>query len=512
MKNAKIWNICSVVVWLLLAASEILLGVNILQLDMLPTKYLVIVFAALVLILVLFGFLMYSRTGKYQKEQSHVRQIVVYIFSVLIIAICLVGSYAISQVNNTISSVTEVPSVSAVVDVYVMADDPANSIEDTRDYTFAVTESYDWENTQVAIAAINDQLGTEITIKKYDSVFELIDALYAGEVDALFLNSAFVDILDELEGYTTFTTDAKIIFEYEVIEMVPQATVSDETNDTEVPDGTDAPIQTYGDESFVVYLSGSDTRSKVLTSSRSDVNILAAVNTKTKQILLVNTPRDYYISNPIGNGAKDKLTHCGIYGINCSMKALENLYNTSISYYAQINFTGFETLIDAIGGITVYSDTSFTTLHGSFTIKVGNNDLNGEQALSFARERYALSGGDNARGQNQMKVITAVIQKMCSGTTIISKYSQILDSLEGMFVTNMSQDEISDLVKMQLDDMASWNILSYAVTGTGGSNTTYSAPGMNLYVMYPNQSTVNKASELIDRVLSGDILTSSDLS
>ena len=199
----------------------------------------------------------------------------------------------------------------------------------------------------------------------------------------------------------------------------------------------------------------------------------------------------------------DKLTHCGNYGTQCSMDALAALYNEDIEYYAQINFTGFETLIDAIGGVTVNSETSFSAQ--GYYFQEGENELDGAAALAFARERYALAGGDNDRGKNQMRVITGVIQKLASGA-LLANYSQILDSLEGMFATNFPMEAVARLVKMQLEDMASWNIVSYAVTGYNGEETTYSTPGLYCYVMYPDEETVEHATELIDMVMAGEIL------
>ena len=149
------------------------------------------------------------------------------------------------------------------------------------------------------------------------------------------------------------------------------------------------------------------------------MNILAAVNPNTRQVLLINSPRDFYVANPSGDGAMDKLTHCGIYGVGCSMKALGDLYDEKVDYYLQINFEGFKKAIDAMGGITVYSDYSFKAIQRTKIVK-GENYLTGQQALDFARERYTLAGGDNARGKNQMKVIKAVIEKATSGTTILT--------------------------------------------------------------------------------------------
>ena len=226
----------------------------------------------------------------------------------------------------------------------------------------------------------------------------------------------------------------------------------------------------------------------------------------TKQILLINTPRDYYVQNTAGGGARDKLTHCGIYGTSCSMKTLGKLYDINIEYYVRINFTGFKKLIDALGGVTVYSDYAFTAITRT-PIQKGENHLDGQQALDFARERYTLKGGDNERGKHQMQVITAVIQKATSGTTIISNYSDIMASVEGMFSMNVPTELISNLMKMQLSDMAQWNIISYSATGTGASEVCYSMPGMKLSVIKPSQSSVSKASRLIDMVYAGEILT-----
>ena len=192
------------------------------------------------------------------------------------------------------------------------------------------------------------------------------------------------------------------------------------------------------------------------------------------------------------------------------MQALSDLYHVPINYYAQINFAGFEKLIDAIGGVTVESDYAFTTRHGHFTIQKGTNNLNGEQALGFVRERYSFGSGDNQRGRNQMKLLTAVIKKLSAGT-VIMHYSQILDSLQGMFVTNISGDQIAELVKMQLGDGSDWNVKSYAVTGNGGSEITYSIPRMRVYVMFQDKDLVDRGINLVERVINGEILTDADV-
>lgn len=264
------------------------------------------------------------------------------------------------------------------------------------------------------------------------------------------------------------------------------------------------------EQPFAVYLSGSDTRSSDLTKSRSDVNIVAVVNPEDKQVLLVNTPRDYYVSNPAGNGAGDKLTHCGLYGPANSAQALSELYGVPIAYTAQINFKGFETLIDAMGGITVTSDYAFTTTVGKYKILAGENTLTGAQALAFARERSHLKDGDNGRGRNQMEVISGMIDALTAGN-LLANYRTVLNSLEGMFTTSMPSSTMARLIRMQLTDMASWEVFSYAVTGTDGTGTAWSSGSTKLYVMYPDGASVAKAAVLMETVLAGELLTAEDI-
>lgn len=262
-------------------------------------------------------------------------------------------------------------------------------------------------------------------------------------------------------------------------------------------------------ESFAVYLSGSDTRGTKLTKSRSDVNIIAVVNPVEQQLLLINTPRDYYVSNPAGKGAKDKLAHCGLYGTDNSRQALAELYDVPIAYAAQINFKGFETLIDALGGVTITSDVAFTTTEGGYYIKQGENVLNGAKALAFARERSHLAGGDETRGQNQMKLIAALV-KQASPSNLMANYRDILSSLEGMFVTDMPLSTITKLVTTQLTDLNDWEVFSDSVSGSGGTDYNYSSGG-NAYVMYPNADSVKHASTLMQRVLDGMPITAEEV-
>ena len=260
---------------------------------------------------------------------------------------------------------------------------------------------------------------------------------------------------------------------------------------------------------FVVYVSGNDTESN-MDKVRSDVNILAVVNPSTKQVLLVNTPRDFYVDISVAPGQKDKLTHCGNYGIDCSMDTLSDLYGIDVKYFAQVSFNGFINLIDAIDGISVYSEKEFVSWSNKIHFDKGTNYVDGAAALEFVRERHAFGDGDAARGRHQMEVIKGVAKKMLSGA-LLTKYGDILDSLGGCFRTNLTQNDMTSLVKQQLIDMDEWSIQSFSVKGTGTKAYTYSIPNARAYVILPDEDIVEYASILMDRVFEGKEITEDDL-
>lgn len=499
MNNKRLWLILSIAVLSLQVIAEVLTAVMVAQLNVLPAMYMIAMCIVFGLLAATTGLLLFLSI---KKPVGMVRRIIACILALLMVCGCALIAKIASDAYEAIHAVTNPGETTNESNIYVLvrADDPAVKLEDTAQYSYAMMEGFEENKVSAAIALVEKATNKTLEMTRYPSASETVDALLNKQADAVILTGVSVVLLTDEEAYEDLMDKVKILHSF-----------SEEDVGGEDPNGPTQPeqVEDVTKTPFVLYISGSDTRNNKLRISRSDVNILVVVNPVTKQILLLNTPRDYYIPNPVGDGALDKLTHCGLYGPSCSMQALGDLYGMKVNYYAQINFTGFETLIDAIGGVTVYSDQAFTA-RGTTIVK-GYNDLNGADALNFARERYQVSGGDNGRGKNQMKVISAVINKMTSGTTIINNYSKILKSLEGMFKTSLDSEEISDLVKMQLGDMASWNVQSFAVTGKGGSEKNYSSPGHKAYVMYPNEAMVAYASQLVDRVLNGETLTAADM-
>ena len=474
----------------------------IIWLDLLPVVYLLLISLVLLWLVTVVYYFCYSGIKKElprekKKKRLYIKRSVGCTISAFVMVFCVAISSMLVQAGNTLNRISDQAIMTDTVSVYVLKENPAQDMLDAKDYVFAVTENFDYDKTKTTIEEINTQVGKTIQTQSFETILDMVDALYEGSVGAMILNVAYVDLIESQEDYEDFSLKTKTLFDHETEVLVENQV---ETQNKDITK-----------DSFIVYISGSDTRNSSLTgNTRSDVNILAVVNPTTKQVLLINTPRDYYIDITASPGAKDKLTHCGVYGIDCSMDSLALLYDEPIDYYAKISFSGFETLIDAIGGITIESEKSFYT-KDNYYIREGTNTLNGAYALSYVRERKAFADGDNARGRHQMEMIEAIIAKVCSGTTILSNYSAILDSMEGMFTTNMSQADISALVKMQLSDGASWNVKSFAVSGKGSKQHVYSMPGVRTYVTLPDETTISYARLLINKTVDGVILTDEDM-
>ena len=381
------------------------------------------------------------------------------------------------------------------VGIYVRADDSADSIEATADYVYGVLTDLDRANSDKAIQEVDSETGKTVQVQEYAGLTELVDGLLNGQTGAIVLNSAYLSVIEEMDGYSDISSRIKELTVKKVETTIePQETeakAEESTNDGSV---------------YTIFISGIDSRSGLVAKSRSDSNIIATVNTATRQVLLVSTPRDYFVPLSISGGQRDKLTHAGIYGINVCMDTLGMLYNEDINYYFRINFAGFEQLINSLGGVTVYSDYDFDSKNETgYHFNQGENYLNGEQALVFSRERYAFKEGDRQRGKNQMAVIKGVINKALS-PELLKNYSSVLSSIQGCFETNISYEEIARLLQQQLNNGGDWNIVSYSVNGTGDTQKPYSM-SQKAYVMIPDESTVQKAEAMMKKVRDGETVS-----
>ena len=422
------------------------------------------------------------------------------ILAVIMSAILAFGGFYINKTRTAISDISGVNTEVTQMAVYVKSDDAADSVEATKGYNYGILSSLDRENTDGAVEHLKSEFGTDVQTTEFAGLTELADGLLKGEVNAMLLNSAYLSVYEDMDGYTDFGTKVK---EVGTVDVETEIQAAEEETPAE-------PITTAsGGKVYTIYLSGIDTRGEMTAKSRSDVNIIATINTDTREILLVSTPRDYYVPLSISNGAPDKLTHAGIYGIDVCMDTLGMLYGIDINYYFRINFGGFVKVIDALGGITVDSDYDFDSKNIlGYHFNKGENYVNGEQALVFARERYAFQEGDRQRGKNQMAVIRGVVKKALS-PEILTSYSAILSSLNGCFGTNITYEEIAQILQQQLTKGGDWTIVSYSVDGTGATEKPYSM-SQKAYVMVPDYNTVDKAKSLMEKVRNGEVVTQED--
>lgn len=331
----------------------------------------------------------------------------------------------------------------------------------------------------------------DMNSNKYNDNYEMANDLLEGEVDAILIENTYLDVLDES---IKFKDNIKDIYGFSII-----SNTNDSSRDLNVTK-----------EPFNIYVSGIDTYGEISSISRSDVNMIISINPNTRDILITSIPRDYYIKLYGKNGYRDKLTHASLYGTNTSIKTLEDLFDIDINYYIKVNFSTIIDIVDAIDGIKVYSDYAFTSID-NYSYKKGYNRVDGEEALSFARERKAFSTGDRQRIKNQQAVFKAILDK-CMSKSIILKYSSLLDSIKGSFITNMPSNRITSLIKLQISKKYHWNIMASNLEGIDSSNYTYSTPNIKSYVMIPDENDVNNASTLIKQILNDEDIDTTTVS
>ncbi|MBQ1506541.1 MAG: LCP family protein [Erysipelotrichales bacterium] len=369
-------------------------------------------------------------------------------------------------------------------------------IKSYKDKTIAVVPGLDKENEDYALLYLSRAMDTDhVNTVMMDDLWAAVDSFYNGETDLLMINTSYIPVINNVTEYSVFEERTNQIYSVKKkIQLIDKGTVSDITQ-----------------EPFTVLIAGTDENGEVTLGGRTDVNILATVNPVTKQVVIATTPRDSWIPNPALAYTNDKLTHMGIFGMQNTMKALSDLYETEVNQYVLVNFDTFTRIIDRIGGITIYNPYGFMAdsipeYQGYF--EEGEIFMRwGVEALAYVRERYNLPNGDFDRNMHQQIVLKALIQKLTSLESV-SKIDQILEAMEGQFLTTFTIDEIYAFCQMQLDDLAHWNIQTYSVTGGFGMEYC-AAMGYTdkLSIVYPNYEDVQKVRDAIDRCEAGEILS-----
>lgn len=486
-KRAILTTIGLAIVCIQLIAS-VLFGVNIAILNLLPMKYYVMLLIVLILIL------LYDFLSQFTKAHIFGKCLAVVMSGILIF-----GTVVASHISSTLKTITNTTTQTDVIDIIVLADDKAKSIADTLDYTFGFNAEADGTLAFKAVEKIQTNNNTTLKTSSYSEWETLIDALYGGnDIKAMIVSNALYPTLTE--QFEDFGTKTKIVGTVEIV--------------TEVQ--IEASNKNVASESFIVYISGNDGYGSISDTGRSDVNILVTVNPKTRQILLVSTPRDYYvtISNGKGKTGLDKLTHAGVAGTKYSIQALEDLYRINVDYYCKVNFSGCVDIVDAVGGITINSSIEFTNGTDAAPIRYhfvkGANECSGAKTLAFVRERHAFAQGDLQRGRNQMAAIQGIIDKVTS-PAILANYAAVLEAGSKMVITNMPTSTITDLIKAQIADPSAWNIQTFSAASLRYDNLDcYVYNYKNQSVVIPDYTSVNTAIKLMNMTYNGETFDVND--
>ena len=478
VKNKKRKNLILKIVGVLSLILYIVFSILLLILDMLPIKYLSIFLIAFTLLyLVFISFIFFK---KIKKKIKVVAVVFLTIFGLLF-------GIGIKYLSDTINFMNVINNEILQKEIYYVMTLETSEVDNIKDLKNKTIGIYNSVNSEHAF----DKLKEEIPVKniEYKDVVEMFEDLQNNKISAVLINESIKTLLSsELSN-----------MELSLKEIYDLSIPIEKEDIVKVVDITKKP--------FNVYIAGGDAFGSINNVTNTDVNMVVTVNPIERKILLTSIPRDYYVNLPsFGTDAYDKLTHAGYYGIEESVKSIETLLDIDINYYVKVNFSTIVGVIDAIGGIDVYSDFQFTTHNDSETMYykffVGNNHLNGEESLAFARERHSFIDGDIQRVKNQQKVIEAIINKATSSTAIITNFSQILDSVSESLTTNMDTKNMNKFVKMQLNDMRGWNIESINLVGANlYTEKTYTFYGTNLYVMQQDPESVQMAKDKISEYM-----------
>ena len=484
-EQSKFSKVLSILLSVVLVISSFYLLYQVIRLNVLPSKFLfpltigvVVLDAIFVLLLVYFN-------------KNLVSKIICVVLTLLVCAASCFGGYYISKTHSVLSNITTV-SKNAKNTMSVIVKESSDIQNKSQLNGLSVGSlRLNEQGSKKALKELSKD-GIVLNQTEYDSLSALLEAFYNGQVDSIIINeSSRAQILD-MEAYSNFDSNTRVVY---------QTSYKVKNNDsaTSVSDITSKP--------FNVLISGSDTRGGFDENGRSDVIMVATVNPKSHTILLTSIPRDFYVTTACDEGdgcmqgALDKITHTGIHGTNTTKRTVEQLLGIEINYTFKVGFDTVTELVDVLGGVDVYVEPGYATTTSSFSVHEGLNHLNGQQALAYARERYSYEEGDRQRTKNQQQVLMGIVRE-ATKPSVITNYAAIMDTMANTFSTTMSNDEITALIKYQLNNNPTWNMEQYMVDGTG--DTLMCAElGDAAYVMIPDQSTVKLAKDKISAVLAG---------
>lgn len=447
----------------------------------LPLKYRIIIIIFFIIIFIILYYI------SLLKSTNNTTRIVVLAILVVLTILFYLGHSYISQGVGAINKLNEGKKVEVLeYSLVVRKDSEIKEIGDIGNTPVHTASEQDAEGSQLFKDTLKEK-NIDLSYVDGSNYTSLAKELEDGEADVILLHETYRRSIEDHLG--DFSEQTRVVYS------------------TNVEKKIDKPIEVVKPlkmSNFNIYISGIDTYGSISTVSRTDVNLVLTVNSENKTMLITSIPRDSYV--PIaggGNNYYDKLTHSGIYGISSSIETLENLLDTSINYYARVNFNSIIDVVDALGGIDIYNPVEFQSDVSDYHYPQGKIHLDGDETLFFARERKNLPDGDMDRGRNHIRIIKAIIEKGLS-PAILFNYSEVLDSVIGAMETNMPYDEIITLINNQIADNKPWTIHSTNIVGYGTTEyPSYAMPGYKLFMYIPFDESVAEVREEINAVEAG---------
>lgn len=482
----KVLRGIGIVLSILLVVASFYLLYQLIKINVLPTKLLFLITIIFVLLDAIFALLLcyYTRTI--------VSKIICVVITLVFIFGSCMGGYYISKTGSLLTNITNVTKhAKNTVSVVVKQSSDIKNKSQLNGLSVGTLRTIGTQGSSKALTELSKD-GIVMNQSEYDSLSAMLEAFYNGEVDSIIINESSRSQILDMESYADFDNNTRVVYQtsYKVENTDKANAVSDITS-----------------KPFNVLISGSDTRGGFDENGRSDVIMVATINPKTSTILLTSVPRDFYVTTACDaadgcmQGALDKITHTGIHGTNTTKRTVEQLLGIEINYTFKVGFDTVIDLVDALGGVDVTVAPGYAYSNSAITIHEGVNHLNGHDALEYARERYAYTEGDRQRTKNQQQVLMGIVNE-ATKPSVITKYASIMDAMANTFSTTMSNEEISDLIKYQINNNPKWKIEQYMVDGTG--DTLMCAElGDAASVMVPDQSTVKLAKDKINAVLAG---------
>ena len=482
----KVLRGIGIVLSILLVVASFYLLYQLIKINVLPTKLLFLITIIFVLLDAIFALLLcyYTRTI--------VSKIICVVITLVFIFGSCMGGYYISKTGSLLTNITNVTKhAKNTVSVVVKQSSDIKNKSQLNGLSVGTLRTIGTQGSSKALTELSKD-GIVMNQSEYDSLSAMLEAFYNGEVDSIIINESSRSQILDMESYADFDNNTRVVYQtsYKVENTDKANAVSDITS-----------------KPFNVLISGSDTRGGFDENGRSDVIMVATINPKTSTILLTSVPRDFYVTTACDaadgcmQGALDKITHTGIHGTNTTKRTVEQLLGIEINYTFKVGFDTVIDLVDALGGVDVTVAPGYAYSNSAITIHEGVNHLNGHDALEYARERYAYTEGDRQRTKNQQQVLMGIVNE-ATKPSVITKYASIMDAMANTFSTTMSNEEISDLIKYQINNNPKWKIEQYMVDGTG--DTLMCAElGDAASVMVPDQSTVKMAKDKINAVLAG---------